>query len=187
MFASGAVKSLRYSCVLDILIYVYACAAALDIAFAPGRTASFEAGLLGLLIFFLSALGLLASVAPRLIIRTYVFGLERYAGKGVLNILLGVVTFASSPAWRAGCSFFAIAFGFAWLLVALLWRPLHPRALLGCGETEAAGGGAAGGVLTSALPVATPVATPVAAPVAAPSIGGRPFNPFLAQPQAPQV
>ena len=66
---------LKWSFVPDILCYVYSCAAALDIGFAPGRVSSFEAGVLACVIFLLSGMGLLASTAPRILIRTYVLAL----------------------------------------------------------------------------------------------------------------
>ena len=178
-------KLLRFTFVIDIICYVYTCAAALDIGFAPGRVASFEGGLLAILILFLSGLGFLASIAPRLLVRTYLFALERYGGKGVLHVLLGTVTFSSAQPWRGGCSFFVIALGFLYVIISFAWRTVHPRALLGCGEAGEAG--QQGGVLTSASPTgaqapaaaALPIATPVAGTPVAGVVGGRPINPFL--------
>jgi hypothetical protein len=175
---------LKFSWVLDILCYVYTAAAALDIGFAPGRVASFEAGLLAVVVLLLSILGLLASISPRLLIRTYILALERFIGKGVLNVLLGAVTFSSAVPWRAACSFATISFGFSWCLVSFFMRGETPRSLLGCGEA------APPPALTSAAPPPPPPAAgapavqgagegtpPAGAFTPAPS--SKPFNPFL--------
>jgi hypothetical protein len=175
---------LKFSWVLDALCYVYCCAAALDIGFAPGRVGSFEGGLLSVVILLLSVLGLLASIAPRILIRTYLLALERFIGKGVLNVLLGSVTFSSEVSWRAVCSFATIAFGFSWCLVSFFMRDETPRSLLGCGQA------APPPALTSAAPPPPPAAAGVPAAQGAgegagtpsaftPAPASKPFNPFL--------
>jgi hypothetical protein len=183
------VTLLRFTWILDSLSYVYCCAAALDMGFAPGRTASFEAGVLAVVVFLLAILGLLASISPRILIRTYLLALERFIGKGVLNVLLGAVTFTSAIPWRAACSFATIAFGFAWCLVSFFMRDEVPRSLLGCGQAApppaltsaaapppppAAGAGApAQGAAEGGSP-------PAAASAFTPGASSKPFNPFLA-------
>jgi hypothetical protein len=157
--------------------------------FAPGRTASFEAGVLAVVVFLLAILGLLASISPRILIRTYLLALERFIGKGVLNVLLGAVTFTSTVPWRAACSFATIAFGFAWCLVSFFMRDEMPRSLLGCGQA------APPPALTSAAAPPPPPAAGAGAGAPAqgaaeggsppagaftPGASSKPFNPFLA-------
>jgi hypothetical protein len=182
---------------LDALIGVFCIAGAADIAFAPGRIATFESGTLAIVVICISLLIVLAAISPGFLIHTWVRALERFIGKGLSYVLLGILVSSPTVVWRLVCGGLTVAVGFAYILFSACQRSIHPRPLLSSGTEEGivtsiapptagAGAGPAGGSGSAAAPrldvrptfaaSASQEASEEAPPVASPK---RSSNPFL--------
>jgi hypothetical protein len=189
---------------VDTLVGVFCVAAAVDIGFAPGRTATFEAGTLALVLIFLALLIVLAALAPGFLIHKWLRALERFVGKGVLYVLVGILASSPAVAWRLVPGALTIALGFAYLLLSVVKSATHPRPLFSAGTgsaagdaAAAAGGGggggggapahaAAGGGGGAALAMrGAEGSTPAAPQPYYPQPAGRTANPFLSPPPFP--
>jgi len=152
---------------VDTLVGVFCIAAAVDIGFAPGRTSTFESGTLALVIIFLSSLVILAALAPGFLIHTWVRALERFLGKGVLYILMGILVSSPTVIWRVVPAGFTVFIGFCYLLLSVFQRQMHPRPLLSAGtEDEAAAAAAATAAAAARAPAAAAAGGSGAAPAA---------------------
>ncbi len=114
---------------MDVLVGIYAVAAAIDISFTPGKLATFETGTLSLVIIFLSAFVILSAIYPKFLVHQWVRALERFFGKGVMYILLGAAVYSGVVWWRLIPSIIAIALGFAYICFSFCQRQHHPRPL----------------------------------------------------------
>lgn len=164
---------------VDILIGVFCIAASVDIAFVPGRVASFESGVLALVVIFFSFLVILAAVAPGFLIHKWIRALERFLGKGILYVLMGVLVSSPAVTWRLVCAAITIGIGFAYILISIVKRNTHPRPLLTMGSEESSGG--SGGALAVRSPSGPPLPE-IAHPVGAPVTPSQSQNPFLNPP-----
>ena len=167
---------------VDSLVGVFCIAAAIDIGFAPGRVATFESGTLALVIIFLSLLIILAAIAPGFLIHTWLRALERFVGKGVLYVLIGILVSSPTVVWRLIPAGITVALGFAYILFSVFQRSMHPRPLLAAGTGEAAGAGGSGGATGAAAGAAAGAAPGAAA--AGRSSGGQ-DSLFVRAPDAP--
>ena len=126
---------------IDTLVGVFCVAAAIDIGFAPGRQATFESGTLALVIIFLSALVILAALAPGFLIHRWLRALERFVGKGVLYILMGILVSSPVVVWRLVPAALTVIVGFLYLVLSAFQRSVHPRPLLCAGLSVVCVGG----------------------------------------------
>ena len=185
MFGKDCVKNtVSVLWIIDTLIGIFCIAAAIDIAFAPGRLATFESGVLALVVIFLSLLIIVSALAPGFLIHKWLRALEKFIGKGIMYILLGILVSSPTVAWRLIPAGMTVAIGFAYIIFSVVQKGINPKPLISSGTEDPPHYGAPelGGVAANHSAVNRVVVRAPVQPVEQGPAPAKSQNPFLNPP-----